>query len=324
MTRFARLDWDRLSWLIAIEVGVVTSLAAYFLPGGEDLHRYYIPFSQGCLDCGFVPYFAQWILWPLGLVPPRLAWPLWTAATAGGILALCRHTKVNPAVVMLSFPAMGQIWLGQIDLIVAVGLALSLLARHPYVRGAGIILALTKPQIAGLAVLVLLIHLSPQETIQTLLIPVAAVALSFLVYGLRWPIEWLTNSLSDLPAHVWRLAARDVWPFGLVSLVSVPFLPRLRSRFEAGLLASALASPFMGVYSYVVFLVFYAPWWSLPLSYAWALLYPIWGKAAMRVAWLLPAALLGWMVCSGRDTPSTGRTSRSGSAQDPERAAGAE
>lgn len=322
MTRLSHFDWDRLGWFIAVEVGVVATLAAFFLPGGNDLHWFYVPFSQGCLDCGFVPYFAQWILWPLGLVPPRLVWPLWTSITAGGILALCRRTEVNPAVVMLSFPAFGQIWLGQIDVIVATGLVMALLACHPFVRGAGILLALIKPQIAGLAVLVLLIHLPPREILRTLLIPLTAVALSLLVYGLRWPVQWLTDSVGGLPAHVWRLAARDLWPFGLVSLLVLLPLRRLRSRLEASLLVSTLATPFVGVYSYVVFLVLCAPWWSLPLSYAWALLYPAWGKEAMRLAWLLPAALLVWRVWSAlRGSPDSPEPS-SAQTEKPQAAAG--
>jgi hypothetical protein len=59
---------------------------------------------------------------------------------------------------------------------------------------------------------------------------------------------------------------------------------------------SALATPFFGVYSYLVFLIFRAPWWSLPLSYAWLLMYPLYGKASMRFAWVLPIGLLGYLL----------------------------
>ena len=266
-----------------------TPLGSFFLPGGDDLHRFYRPFADGCLQCGFVPYYARWILWPLSLVPPSLAWPLWSALNLGILLALCRLTGVNPALVLLSFPAIGQFWLGQIDAIVCIGLVMTLLASNPYARGLGIALAMVKPQIAGLAVLFLLTR--EKEILKVLAIPIGMFVLSLLVFGLAWPVDWLINIMSDLPVHIWRLASRDIWPFGM-SLILVPLVFRgRRIRFEAGLLVSAIATPFFGVYSYIVFLVFRARWWTIPFSYAWALAYPLWGKSAMRLAWILPVTL---------------------------------
>jgi len=51
----------------------------------------------------------------------------------------------------LSFPFVGQIWLGQIDWLVALGLIIFVFNKNPYLRGVGIILALTKPQLTFLA-----------------------------------------------------------------------------------------------------------------------------------------------------------------------------
>jgi len=294
------LNWHKLGWIIAIETGLIVIIASFFLPGGEDLYRFYLPFANGCLKCGFVPYFGQWILWPLSLLPLRLAWPIWTAVSVAGFIGLCRYTKVNPAMVVLSFPALGQIWLGQIDVIVGAGLVIGLLATNPSLRGLGILLALVTPQVAGLAVLMLLIHQPRRELIKVLSIPLAAMFLSFLVFGFGWPIDWAINSLDNVPAHVWRLASSDIWPYGMVFILALFGFNSLRPRYEATLMISALATPFFGVYSYLIFLLFRAPWWSLPLSYVWFLIYPIWGNSSMRLAWVLPLGLLAYLFFKER------------------------
>jgi len=298
--QFSKYNWYKISWILTVEVGVIIIIASFFLPGGEDLHRFYLPFIHGCLDCGFVPFFAQWVLWPLSFVPPYLAWPVWTTISIAGLMSLCWYTKVNPLLVILSFPALGQFWLGQIDILIGTGLVIGLLAANPYVRGVGIVLALIKPQIAALAVLILLIHQPRRKVIKVLTLPFVAMIASFIVYGLNWPIEWLTNSLNTLPMHQWRLASRDIWPYGVILILAVFLIRPLRPRFEATLLISALATPFFGVYSYLVFLLFRAPWWTLPLSYAWILMYPAWGRSAMRLAWVLPVGLLGYLFYTER------------------------
>jgi hypothetical protein len=208
-----------------------------------------------------------------------------------GLLLVCRFTGANPVVVILSFAAMGQFWLGQIDVIVAAGLALALLAPNPYTRGLGLALALVKPQVSGLAVLMLLNSQPRRELIKMLAAPLLVLTASLAVYGLNWPLNWLQHSLA-LPAHYWRLAAADVWPYGFVLVFTPLAFKTLRARVETSLMVSALATPFFSVYSYITFLVFRAPWWTLPLSYSWLLLYPWLGQSAMRVAWLLPAALV--------------------------------
>lgn len=294
-TRLAQYNWQKITWIIVIEIAIVMVGATFFLPGGMDLYVYYLPFAQGCLECGFTPYFSYWILWPLQFIPPVLLWPAWTAFTLAGMLLICRQTGVNPALLLLSFPLHGQIWLGQVDVLICLGLALSLLGKNPFLRGAGMTLAMIKPQYAALAVFFLLTR--EKQLIKTLVVPVVIFAVSLAVFGIQWPIEWLTHSASNLPPHHWRLAAADIWPVG-VALIWVPFLfKERRERFEAGTIISVLASPVVGVYSYIVFLTFrLKKWWLVPLSYAWLIAFPFMEQRAMRFLWILPLVILGQMV----------------------------
>lgn len=294
--RLRRYNWPRLSWVISAEVALVLFLATFFLNGANDLYQFYVPFAQGCLPCGYVPYPAQWSLWPAGWLNYPWAWPFWTALTLIGLLAVCRFTGANPALLLLSFPAIGQIWLGQVDVVLCIGLALMVLAPSPYARGVGVALALTKPQVAGIAIFYLLISEPRQNWLKLLTAPLAAFALSLIVYGPNWPLEWLAFAQRELPVHVWRLAALDMWKFGWPLLIAPFFIRERRTKIEAALLITPLATPFIGVYSYLVFLIFRNRWWALPLSFAWVLAYPLWQDEAMRLAWVLPAALLAELL----------------------------
>ncbi len=294
-TRVSKFDRNKLKWLIAIEIAVVMVTASFFLPGGDDIHRYYRLFAQGCLDCGFTPYYSYWILYPLQFIPPDLLYPIWTMVTVTGLLILCYFTDINPALMLLTFPTFGQVWLGQIDILICLGLTLALLGKKPYLRGVGITLALIKPQYAAVAVIYLLTK--EKQRVKTLLIPAAVFTLSLVVFGITWPIEWIQHSISNLPPHVWRLAAHDTWWLGVL-LLWVPFLfEDRRERFEVGTIVSALSSPFIGVYSYIIFLLFnLKKWWFVPLSFAWYLAFPFMQEYGMRFAWVLPVGMLGQIL----------------------------
>jgi len=294
-TKTAGIDRHRLSWIVAVEISVILVGASFFLQGGDDLFHYYIPYARGCLDCAFTPYYFSWILWPLQFIPIGLVWPLWTAITLGSLLLICRVSGVNPLLLLGTFPLHGQLWLGQVDVFICAGLALIVFSKNPYLRGLGIILALIKPQYAAAAVIILLTR--ERQLLKTLIPPAALFVLTLFVFGFRWPIDWLTHGVANLPPHHWRLAAADIWPLGVL-LLWVPFLFKdRRERFNAGILVSVLSSPVVGVYSYIIFLVFtLKKWWVIPLSYLWILAFPFMQQNAMRFAWILPVVLLAQML----------------------------
>lgn len=300
---------ERLFWVAALGAALGLVLASFRLPGGDDLYRYYLPFEQGCLDCGFVPYYAQWFLLPLRALPDYpLAWGVWSIVSVTGFLSLAYFTRVNPLFLLVSFPMLGQIWLGQVDVLVAFGLVIFLFAKNPYLRGVGIILALSKPQLTFIPIAFGLLLESPRLWLKLMLVPVAVLGASLLAFGWAWPLYWIKNAASALPVHVWRLASLDVWRFG-VFLVPLPLLFKdKRQRLTAGLLLSALATPFYGVYSYVLFLLFENKWWMLALSYIWMLGFFFWQESAMRLAWILPLGSLAWMVYQNLQERRAGQT----------------
>jgi len=288
---------QKISWIAALGAAIGLIIVSFQMPGGDDLYRYYLPFALGCLDCGYAPYFVQWFLAPLRLLPPYpLAWPHWTIICITGFLTLAYISKVNPFWLLVSFPMLGQVWLGQVDVLVALGLVMFLFLKNPYLQGAGLILALTKPQLTALPLLFCLLLDSPRLWLKLLLVPVSVLFTSLIVFGWDWLTHWLTNSAAALPVHVWRLASLDLWRFGIF-LIPLPLLfQERRERLTAGLLVSSLASPFYGVYSYVLFLLLDVKWWSVLLSYAWLSGFVFWQEQAMRLAWILPVGMLAHKV----------------------------
>jgi hypothetical protein len=291
MTPFGLPKKVPLRTAVSVEIIALATVAAFFLPGGEDLYRFYLPQARGCLECGFNPWHTSWILFPISLIPERVLWPLWVFVTLAGLWWVCERLEVNPVSVLLSFPTMGLIWLGQIDILVIVGLTLAVLSPNAYVRGVGLVLASIKPQVAGVAIFILLWY--EQDRWRALLVPALVLAASLIVWGPDWPLRWL---LSDPePAnHVWRLS--PLYPYGLAAFLSVLVVPGKRRKVMASLYASALGVPWFGVYSYTVFLVFLAPWWAVPISYAWLLAYPLLGNLSMKFAWVLPLSLLAFLL----------------------------
>jgi hypothetical protein len=274
---------------ITIEIVAIMTVAAFLLPGGQDLHVYYLPQARGCLECGLNPWHTSWIIAPMRLAPEIFAWSVWTLFTATSLVWASRRLKTESVFLLLTFPVMGLIWLGQTDAIVVIGITLALTSPSPYLRGLGLVLMTVKPHLGGIAILVLLWH--EEERLKTLIIPALVLVATILVWGIDWPLRWVEARPEDLGLPVWGQATL-LFPFSLVAFLSIFLVEGKRNRVLAALLASAISVPWFGVYSYVVFLVLMTPWWAVPLSYVWFAAYPWLENRAMQFAWILPLTLL--------------------------------
>jgi hypothetical protein len=71
-----RLAWNAIRsprWqpVIYAEVGALIVLALAVMPGGFDYLHFFHKVAQGCVKCAYNPYFMEWFLKPLGLLPWR-------------------------------------------------------------------------------------------------------------------------------------------------------------------------------------------------------------------------------------------------------------
>ncbi|HEY85958.1 MAG TPA: hypothetical protein G4N96_12700 [Chloroflexi bacterium] len=298
----------RNQWFIAIELAVLASITTLFMVGDNDLSFYYQPFARGCLECGYVPYFAYWFLWPLGLFSHKVTYFFLTAFSAGVLLAITYRRRANPLVVLLSFPAMALLWVSQIDAIIALGLGLAfgLFTKNNHWRGLGLVMAFIKPQISLLAVIVLLWQ-SPKKFLKMLPVPIIAAIASFIQFGLDWPLKWLQQAQS-LPTHEYRQTAQMLFPYSLILLLTPFFIKNKDRQLQVALVASAFL-PQYSIYSYVVFIVFLKPasWWIAPLSFLWLLFYPWLGEQSHIVQIVFPLIVLISLFIQSYSEQSAGR-----------------
>jgi hypothetical protein len=228
----------------------------------------------------------------MSLVLPQFLWAAWTLASGLMVWWACIKLDTNPTFVLLSFPALAMVWLGQIDGLIVLGIALAITAKNPYLRGVGLTLITVKPHLAAAAILVILWH--DRERWKTLIVPVVIMVISFVVWGIDWPLRWWNSQEVTFLRDLWKTAS--LYPYGLISFAAYPLMKTPRDKLRLALIASALGIPEYGIYSYVIFLATLCPWWALPLSYAWALAYPFIQGWSLQFAWVLPMGLYLWMV----------------------------
>ena len=287
----------KLQTVIVIEIVILYTIASFFIPGGDDLYHYYLPFAAGDTSAGFVPYHAQFILAPLTWIPLRFLWPAWVLVSLVLLLWACRRLGGNPFVLLFSFPLLGQLWLGQVDALIAAGLALALTAKNSYLVGAGLVLASIKPQVAGVSILLILWQKRREWRIWA--VPVLVLAFSLAVFGPDWPLRWLLSG--NRPAHhSWSFSS--LFPWGLAAFAAVLLLRGEQEQVRGSLIASAIGAPSFSVYSHVLLLLFDAPWWVVPLSFAWLLIHPAMGDDAVVFASIVPIILLA-LALKNHKTP---------------------
>lgn len=299
---------SKLNWLILTEIGLLLLAGLFIYPAGDDFFNHFGPMARGCVTCGYNPYFTSWFLYPLSWLPWKANYLVWIALTLAAFTIAARYFATDPIRVILSFPMMWALWLGQIDALPLAGLVLGDYAvrqRRPLILGLALVLMATKPQLT-LAVVVLYL-LYTTSWLKALLIPAIVASLSFLVWGLDWPLQWLAHR----PEFNYTPWLASLWPWGLVTFIPAVLIPsELSQRRRMLLYASAIGLPFFGSYSYTLFLVQGAPWWSIVATYIPTILVLFFGAGAARLMVLVPIALLAVEILAARRLNLAGLSSQ--------------
>ncbi|MBI4498401.1 MAG: DUF2029 domain-containing protein [Chloroflexi bacterium] len=239
-------------WALPVLLGAVYLLVAH-LPMGADWHYHFCPFSRALLfdsaklyDSAGSWYNPPWLLpllVPFVLLPEAqglLAYRLVELVVVGYAAATfgCRSgAKLWPFVlVMGSLPVWDSLVTGNVDIWALLGLTVLAQAarrQNPYLFGAGLALALLKPQeslIAVVAVLPAVRSWHRNVIIRALGMLAGIGGLSALLAGYDW-LPRMVRMIQDLPpaSHysiaLWSLL-RDMaglmgWPAGVVVLEAV-------------------------------------------------------------------------------------------------------
>lgn len=252
------LQNPRWQGVIYAEVGAIILLALAALPGGFDYWGYYHKLATGCVSCTYNPYFTEWFLRPLGVFADwRAGYLVWCAISIAALYPAAKALGGSPLTALVSAPFLWILWLGQMDIIPAAGLALAWWGVQPggstarrVLAGLGLLMMATKPQMMGFAIILLVLW----GGWRTLIIPAAGAALSFALYGGDWVARWLAYTPQTVfGGDAWFYISAPVLLVGLAgALVIAPRLPRLH-YIIAGTLIGA---PFLGAYSFFVLALF--------------------------------------------------------------------
>ncbi len=280
-----RLTLPRLPITIAaaLLIAVVVFLALLRVPMSPDWRATFYPAAldwtdpyQGDFHFAYPPWLAL-ILAPFSLIPSPIGRALFGAVSLiclayalhrldGDFVALLLLT-VSPMFVSVAVN-------GQVDAWPTLGLALSLLPGL-WAQSAGILLLLLKPQVFGLAVIVIWLK-SPFKR-QILLICAGAGLLSLLAYG------WWPGAVAAMIPQLYRAADVSLWPYGLPVGVILFAIALRRQNVLLAALSTYFWAPYFGWYSLTGYLVVALARLPRPVSVLIVLL----GWWAVRI-WALP------------------------------------
>lgn len=264
-----RAAWVKLSNprgqpLIYAEIGALIVLALAALPGGFDYLHFFHKVAQGCFNCAYNPYFLEWFLKPLGLLPWRASYLVLAVICIAAAWWIARQLGGSPFVVLASPTFLWILWLGQVDILPALGLGLawwSTQKHRPVTAGLGLLLLATKPQLGAFALVLFLLW----NGWRSLIIPVIAAAASFVIYGLDWPLRWLGYTPQTVfGGDAWFYIA-PTWL--LIALIGVFFVRGRREQLQYVVAATLAGAPFLGAYSFFVLLFFPLRSWEIAVAY---------------------------------------------------------
>ena len=284
---------SRREWAVVSGLAVGIGIACLRLEGGYD--AYYVFFN---LQVKTVPAWVHLFLRPFSIFPWPWSWALMSVVTVLVLAWVAQSLGGRWWYVVLSLPVLWEIWSGQIEWLVALGLALALFAVErkisPLWLGIAWLMMASKPWVvSGLLVVITwwaFRNLSYLEFFMAFSITTAIVVLTFLI----WP-HWVSSWINYSGDTVMDELNGAVWPWGLASWAAVPGAKDRHSLLRRVAAASLLSSPYLRLYHATVLMVLINNpalgvfGWSL----GWLILITgAFGQNWRSLAWVLPLGVL--------------------------------
>ncbi|MGW8319541.1 MAG: glycosyltransferase family 87 protein, partial [Candidatus Promineifilaceae bacterium] len=245
------------------------------------------------------PSYVVLLLGPLALLPLKAGFALLGLMSVVCFRLAAYFSRVSKWLIFPSFPALWVLVYGQLDALVALGVALGWWAirnKRPYWQGAATLLLVLKPHVGGLLALVYLLW---QRDRRALVVSGVFVLATLPFFGL-WPIQWLKvlfveanlstgGAGQNTAVNEWNNIG--LYPYGLL-LLPLLLVPYAREqKIPAVISASLLASPYAGAYTLMA--VMGVP---LPLVIYPILSLPLFTQAGYDLIILAPLALVIYPV----------------------------
>lgn len=280
----AVLQDHRLGWIVLF---VISQGPLIGLGYGHDFFMHYRLYALSG-EYGvttWLPYYGYWLIYPFAVLPHPTGLALWNLVNAAGLGWLCRRWGVNPLVMALVFPTMYMFGNGQMEGIIAGGIALGLSA-NPIVAGLGLVLISLKPQLTvfiGAYILLTRWHW------KLLIVPAVVLAASTAYWGI-WIPEWLASFQGAGPAVRFQAWNVSFFPYSLILLPAV-WLFRHSPRLL--LVITPIIVPYYAIYSLALAFTVGNTWWLFLLTWIISAIYIIGGYTPL---WALVIAGLIWVA----------------------------
>jgi len=227
----------------------------------RDWREYYRPATLSGDYLGYRntanPTFVVLLFAPLAALPIKVGFLILNLITVITFRLTARLSNINKWLIFPSFPALWMVVYGQIDALVALGVALGWWAiknKRPYWQGLATILLILKPHVTGLLAIC---YLFWQKDRRAFVVSISFLLVTLVIFGL-WPIKWLTTLFSETGLAVggqgqntsvneWNNIGLYPWGLLLLPLLLVPYARE--KKIPALISASLLASPYAGAYT---------------------------------------------------------------------------
>ena len=217
--------------------------------GGWDLINQYSHYAANAPT----PVWVWLIMSPLGWLPYPLTWYVWTAISIVIVTACAKVFGVKRWwLVPLSGAAMFNLWLGQIEALVLLGVALGWLVTqrrlHPALMGVAWLLMALKPQVAALPALLFAYWLWKERGWKAIASG-ACVSIAIIGTSLALFPAYPSDIIHTMRAYIPPSSNASVFPFGLAALplIAWPGLDQL-TRLRVALAVNLLCSPYILLY----------------------------------------------------------------------------
>ena len=138
------------------------------------------------------PYPAYWLFGAFAWMPAKVGLMFWNLFNAAGFIYAAKKLNGRYLPFALSLPCLWTFYTGQIEGVIALGLAAAFTAP-PIIAGFGIVLLSFKPQIGALVIPFILWQ---RKEWRLLVLPIIIYAASLLQWG-WWVPEWVASITSN-------------------------------------------------------------------------------------------------------------------------------
>lgn len=287
-------------WVIGLAMGMLA--VSLYWGGGFD--AYTVFFSP---QLQTVPPWAQLLLKPLSWLPWPYSYAVMCALTVLATAWVAQELGAKGwmvALILLSMPLFWELWSGQIEWLVLLGILLGVRVcqrrAKPVWLGAAWLLILTKPWIGwgpALALGLFGLRVLGWRRLLPAAGLAAAIVLSMFLFWPDWIQTWLLPMLRRIPSGTVADATSGAppWQVGILAWLLVPGAKDLKGWLRRAAAATLLSSGYLRFYHALVLLVLLEDTWESWFAFASAWLILLLAPASLnwgRLAWTLPAGVL--------------------------------